>query len=121
MKYLIKILVLLMVIPTTSCDAVTDMVLERKDTGLFSVKELNGKAPYKLIISGSIFHSSLVVNEIRTKIQGSSLTVFVHLVLTKPGYSGTFVYELEVPESVSEVRFGNGGTVIWESPLRIIE
>lgn len=118
MKHLIKILVLLMLIPftTTSCNALTDRVLERKDTGLFSVKQINGKTPYKLIISGSIFHSALVVNGIETKVQGSSLTIFVHLVLAKPGYSGMFSYEIEVPESVNEVRFGNSEAIIWESP-----
>jgi hypothetical protein len=42
------------------------------------------------------------------------LTVNVYLCLARPGLSGSFDYELSVPDSVHEVRFGSEKVVIWK-------
>lgn len=115
-RFVSTFLLMILVAVTASCIAKNDMVLDYKDTQFFKIEELNKKIPYKLKISGLAFHSALAVNEIKTKVHGSLLTVYVQLVQAKPGLSGSFDYELVVPESVSEVRFGNSEFVIWTRP-----
>ncbi len=32
---------------------------------------------------------------------------------TRPGATGTFEYDVSVPDSVNEIRFGNNEALIW--------
>jgi hypothetical protein len=110
-RFLFCILAFLM---TGSCAVVHDSVLESKDVQFFKVEELPRARPTRLIISGLVFKSALSVNKITTKTEGSVTVVMVHLALAKPGTSGSFQYELPVPDSVDEVRFGSTATSIWK-------
>jgi hypothetical protein len=67
-----------------------------------------------LRISGLAFKSSMAVKEITEDKKDSVVVVLVHLALAKPGRSGSFVYELTLPDSVKQVRFGTSTTPIWE-------
>lgn len=91
-----------------------DVILEAKDIQFFKVEEVPGAQPIKLRISGLAFNSAMSVNKITTKVIGPNiLVVDVHLAHAKPGTSGSFQYELTVPDYISEVRFGNDMTSIW--------
>jgi hypothetical protein len=89
-------------------------ILAHKDVQFFKVVELPGRKPTALKISGLAFYSALAVEKITTDIEGRSLTVNVYLCLARPGLSGSFDYELSVPDSVHEVRFGSEKVVIWK-------
>lgn len=99
------------------------MVLEYKDVQFFQCTEIQTRAPTIIKVSGLAFSSALVVDRITTQQEGSSITILVYLAPTREGTSasGSFVYELTVPDSVQEVRFGNSGVVIWRrTPLNSI-
>lgn len=104
-----------------SCNAENNMILEYKDVQFFKAIENIGVtspgttdiALTKLKISGLAFHSALVVKKIESEVDGQLLTVYVYLGQAKQGLSGSFSYELIVPELVTEVRFGKDGPVIW--------
>jgi hypothetical protein len=104
------------------CAEMHSTILEAKDVQFFKVEELQAAQPVKLRISGLAFNSAMSVKKITTKIDGSVITVQVQLALARPGTSGSFAYELTVPDSVSEVRFGKGTAPVWKrggsSPLR---
>jgi hypothetical protein len=89
-------------------------ILAYKDVQFFKVVELPGRRPTALKISGLAFHSALAVEKITTDIEGSSLTVDVYLCLARPGLSGSFDYEVSVPDSIHEVRFGAEKVVVWK-------
>jgi hypothetical protein len=115
------LLCIVAILSTESCTSVHDVILQEKDAQFFKVEELPGVQPIRLRISGLAFNSAMSVSEITTKADGSTLVVLVHLALTRPGTSGSFVYELAVPETVSEVRFGNSAIPVWKresSPKR---
>jgi hypothetical protein len=94
-----------------------NVILDAKDVQYLKVEELPGTRPIKLEISGHPFYSGMVVRSITTEKNGPMLIVSVHLAtigLVKSKTSGTFEYELTVPESVAEVRFGHSSTLIWK-------
>jgi hypothetical protein len=96
-----------------ACSGGNKMVLEQKDVQFFKVENLKGKTT-SLRISGLAFHSSLVVNGIKIKEKDTSLLLLVYLSPPKKGLSGSFNYEVTIPNSVNEVLFGNEKTVIWK-------
>lgn len=102
------------VLLTTACNAGDDMILEYKDVQSFKATPMPDRTPLVLKISGLAFHSAMSVEKITTRTEGSSLIVYVHLTLARPGLSGKFEYELPVPSSINEVRFGNEKAVIWK-------
>jgi hypothetical protein len=81
------------------------MILELKDVQSFKVREIS-LSPLKIRLSGLAFHSALVVRNITTLHDGDSLQVLVHLMPTMPGRSGSFSYDLAIPESINTVSFG---------------
>jgi hypothetical protein len=89
------------------------MVLESKDVQFFKVEELPGTRPTRLRISGLAFKSAMAVRKITTEEDGTAVVVLVHLSLAKRGTSGSFMYDLPVPDSVNEVRFGSSKVSIW--------
>jgi hypothetical protein len=94
-----------------------NVILEAKDIQSFKVEELHGTPPTKLKISGHPFYSGMVVRNIIAKHDGPAITVLVHLALiglAKPKTSGIFEYELTIPDSVNEVRFGRTVLPIWK-------
>ncbi len=89
------------------------MVLEQKDVQFFKVEEIKQK-PISLRISGLAFHSSLVVSDLKIQKKDTSLLLLVFLSPSKEGLSGSFNYEVSVPDSANYVLFGNEKTVIWK-------
>jgi hypothetical protein len=96
------------------CAKVFDRILEAKDVQFFKVEELRNTQPVKLRISGLAFNSAMSVRETTTKTDGSVIVVQVHLAPSKPGTSGSFEYELTIPDSVNEVRFGQDAAPVWK-------
>jgi hypothetical protein len=93
------------------------VIPDAKDVQYLKVEELPGTRPIELKISGHPFYSGMVVRSITTEKDGPMIIVSVHLAtigLVKPKTSGTFEYDLTVPESVAEVRFGHSSTLIWK-------
>ena len=107
-------LCILALLTVGGCAAVQNAVLESKDVQFLKVHELQAARPTRLKISGLAFHSAMSVNKITTKTEGSAMVVLVHLAIAKQGTSGSFEYELAVPDSVNEVRFGNSSVRIWK-------
>lgn len=98
----------------TACNASDSMILEYKDVQSIKATEIPDRTPLALKISGLVVHSALSVEKITTTAEGSSLIVYVHLAIARPGLSGRFERELPVPDSINEVRFGNENVVIWK-------
>ncbi len=98
-----------------------DVTLESKDVQNFKVEELSGAQPTRLKLSGLAFNSSMGVRQITTKRDGAAIVVFVHLSLAQRRASGNFAYELTVPNSVNEVRFGHSATPIWRRGAPSVE
>jgi hypothetical protein len=100
----------------TTYNNIYNVTLEAKDVQLFAVQQVR-EQPTTLRMSGHPFYSGMVIRSITTRTQGSVMTVTVHLALVglvKPNKSsGMLDYELTVPESVNEVRFGTSSTPIW--------
>lgn len=109
-----KFFLIAAVLLTTACNAGDDMILEYKDVQSFQATVIFDRTPLALKISGLAFHSAMSVEKITTKIEGPLLTIYVHLTVAKSGLSGRFEYELSVPDSVNEVRFGKEKFVIWK-------
>jgi hypothetical protein len=91
----------------------SDMILAYRDVQFFKVVELPSQKTTAIEISGLAFHSALAVEKITTDIKGKSLMVEVYLCPARPGLSGSFDYELSIPDSVNEVRFGGEKFVVW--------
>ena len=91
-----------------------DVILERKDVIFLKVKEEPGVLPIKLQIDSATSTSAMSVYKIITKTEGSAIVVLVHAGLAKSGTSGTIHFDLSVPDSVNEVRFGHSSTLIWK-------
>jgi hypothetical protein len=94
-----------------------NVILEQKDVQNFKVKESPEAERVRLNISGHPFYSGMAVRTITEKKDGPTITISVHLAvigLMKSKRTGIFEYELIVPESVDEVRFGRTSTLIWK-------
>jgi hypothetical protein len=92
-------------------------VLEYRDTMQFKAVSLPSPQP-TVRISGLSGHSALAVKKITTEKEGSSIIVLVHLFLAKEKRSGSFEYDVPVPDSVNEIRFGKGKVLIWKRESR---
>jgi YD repeat-containing protein len=104
------------VLDLPGCNCEPDMVLALKDVQFFNAQEISS-SPLTIRVSGLAFHSLLVVREITTAQEGDSLLVLVHLIPARQGLSGTFRYDLVVPDSVNKVAFGEQRTLIWDRTL----
>ena len=91
-----------------------DRILEPIDVVMFKTEEIRGAYPTQLRISGGTSSSAESVYKITTKKEGATIVVLVHAGIAKKGTSGDIKYELSVPDSVSEVRFGHSSTPIWK-------
>jgi hypothetical protein len=93
--------------------AAQDMILESKDVQFFKVDTLQA-SPTKLKISGLAFKSAMSVKDITATTKESVIVVRVYLAPASSDTSGSFAYELTVPPSVNEVRFGTDTAPIWK-------
>jgi hypothetical protein len=95
-----------------------NVILESKDTMHFNVEELRGAHPTKLKITGFPLYSGMIVRSVTQKKHDSTIVVSAHLAvvgLSKPLFFGNVIdYDLTVPDSVNEVRFGSSKTLIWK-------
>jgi hypothetical protein len=98
--------------------AAHDRILEPIDVVMFKVEEIPGAHPTQLRISGGTSSSAESVYKVTTKTEGATIVVLVHAGIARKGTSGDIKYELSVPDSVSEVRFGHSSTLIWKRVLR---
>ena len=97
-------------------NAAYNVIPESKEIGDLKVEELSRTGETKLKISGFPFYSGMVVRSISTKRAGPIITVSLHMALVglaQPRRPGRFEYELTVPDSVDEVRFGRDAKPIW--------
>lgn len=94
--------------------AAHDRILEPIDVVMFKVEEIRGTHPTQLRISGGTSSSAESVYKVTTKTEGPTIVVLVHAGIARKGTSGDVKYELSVPDSVSEVRFGHSSTLIWK-------
>jgi hypothetical protein len=87
-------------------------VLERKVAFLQVVELQHGKSTV-VRITGFSGESACSVKKITSHVENGTITVFVHLFLAREGTSGNFQYDVHVPESVNEIRFGKKRELIW--------
>lgn len=94
-----------------------NLPLEARLIANFKVEQTRRDSPVTLNMSGQPMYSGMVVRNVTTKTHGSVLFVTPHLALVglaKPIAQGTFEYQLVVPDSVDEVRFGKSGAPVWK-------
>ena len=87
-------------------------VLESKDAFRLNVLETHDTTGTVVRVSG-ICGPALSVKKITTKSDNATILVLVHAMLTRSGTQGWFEYDVPVPDSVSEIRFGKSKTLIW--------
>lgn len=104
----------LIILGLGGCTAKQDMILEYKDVQFFKAEAEPPSAPKTLRISGLAFHSALSVGKITSESEAGSLVVLIHLIPATKGTSGSFAFELSIPDSIRDVRFGNERVVIWK-------
>ena len=94
------------------------MIVEIKDVNHFEVIEFPNADSLKIRMRGIAMHSILSVTKITSHIEGTTLTVKVHLgfIVMNRSSSRTsyFDYEVTVPNSVEKVQFGNQGALVWQ-------
>ena len=94
-----------------------DQPLEARLIADFKVEQVPSGPAVTLNISGQPMYSAMVVRNVTAKTRGSVLFVTPHLALVglaRPLSQGKFKYQLIVPGSVDEVRFGNSAVTIWK-------
>ena len=104
---------LLCIFPVFSA-CVGNMLLRYKSVQSFKVIEINSKPIISLEISGLAIHSSYAVKSIETKVDNGCMVILVHLVLARKGLSGSFLYKVNVPETVNSVCFECANNLIWK-------
>ena|SRR6266568_3935898 len=91
-----------------------------ESNALFHLKaeEIPGSHPTRLRVLGSPTYSGAVVHCVAQKKRGSTLVVLMHLApagWAKQMFYGEMInYEVTVPDSVNEVRFGRNATLLWK-------
>lgn len=121
MNRLVQIVLVLMAVAGGCCVAAywlyksaLDVILEPKDVIFLKVKEEPGVRPTELQIDSATSSSAMSVYKITTRTEGAAIVVLVHAGVARRGTSGTIKYELSVPDSVDEVRFGRSSALIWK-------
>ncbi|MFI5103207.1 MAG: hypothetical protein ACHP9V_07575 [Terriglobales bacterium] len=89
------------------------IILEREAVIHLQVIELQHGRSTVVRISGLSGHSALSVKKITSHVENGEITVIVRLFLAREGTSGNFQYDVPVPESVNEIRFGQKKELIW--------
>jgi hypothetical protein len=97
-----------------ACALGAERTLEAKDVVFFKTVEVSSSPLVELKITGLSGHSALVVSDVTKIVDGDSLTVLVHLALTRSGLSGRFTYDINLPPEVNVVYFGEEKAVIWK-------
>ena len=90
------------------------VTLERTNVIGLDVAEIRDHGFLTVRISGLSGNSALSVKDISTQRAGSSLVVLVHLFLARRETTGSFKYDVLVPDSVNEIRFGEDKAIIWQ-------
>jgi hypothetical protein len=88
-------------------------ILELKDVQQFKVLEKHAQSQTNLELSGLCFHSALAVDGITLKTNDPDLVVMVRVALAHGQMSGSFDYNLVVPNQVDRVLFGRKENVVW--------
>jgi hypothetical protein len=88
-------------------------VLEHSSVIGFKAVETSKPESTVVRISGLSGHSALSIKKITTVREGTSQVVLVHVFLGRSGTSGSFSYDVIVPNSVNEIRFGKERVTIW--------
>jgi hypothetical protein len=89
------------------------VILERKYVVHLQVVELQHGRSTVVRISSLSGLSAYSVKKITSHVEGDMKTVIVRLFLARRGTSGNFQYDVLVPESVNEIRFGQASELIW--------
>jgi hypothetical protein len=101
-----------------------DHIMESREVLRVTVEEVPETHPLRLRISVETGESAPIIRKVTKKQHGNTITVLYHLALAglaKPALQWHEEYELTVPDSVREVRFGHESTLIWErsgTPVR---
>ena len=89
------------------------MIVEAKDVIWKSISEIHKGNIRELDISGLVFHSGLVVSEIKCVRLGDSVTVDISLIPARRGMSGRFALKVPLDENIRHVLFGPSRVEIW--------
>lgn len=92
-----------------------NVTLEANLISNFKVEQVCNSA-VTLKMSGQPMYSGMVTRKVTTKTRDRVMVVTAHLALVglaKPIAPGEFQYQLAVPDSVDEVRFGTSSMPVW--------
>ena len=95
------------------------VVLNRRSIVKLTVVEHTNSGATVVHVSGLCGDDGYSIKRIAIAVEGSSITMFVYASIVRPGKTGWFEYDVPVPPSVNEIRFGKDKVLIWrrESPM----
>jgi len=89
------------------------IMLETRSVAKLTVVERTRSEVTVVHVSGLCQEGAYVIKRVVATVEGSSVNLFVYAVLLRPGATGWFEYDVTVPASVNEIRFGKDKVVIW--------
>ncbi len=102
-------------------DELYNLPIEARLISNFNVEQVRSASPVTLNMSGQPMYSGMVVRNVTIKTRGSVMFVTPHLALVglaKPIAQGAFEYQVVIPDSVDEVRFGKPAIPVWKRNKR---
>lgn len=88
-------------------------VLERPNVLNLKAEQVPSDGIPKVRVSGLCWNSSESVKNITVDREPHSVTVFVHIFLTRRGTTGNFSFDVPIPDGIDEIRFGKERAVVW--------
>ena len=88
--------------------------LEWKDVVQPQITEVQSGGLAAVRVSGLCGHSAMSVRDVSSEKYGSAQLITVRIFLARRGTTGNFQVDVPVHEDISEIRFGQQETVIWQ-------
>ena len=88
-------------------------VLERRIAMDFKAVEIRTEGIPNVHLSGFCGNSSMSVKNVTFDREPHSVTVLIHIFLTRKGTTGNFSFDVPIPEGIDEIRFGKERVIVW--------
>ena len=96
-------------------------IAETNDIHFDQVEVSSASGMPELRVSGLIFHSAVVAENIRLQSDDHSACILVEMALTHPGKSGSFDVTIPLHPGIERVTFGTSGNELWSRASGITE
>ena len=89
------------------------VVLERISIAQLKIVEHTRSGLTIVHVSGWCLDDAYAIKRITATVEGSSINLLVYAFLVRSGKTGAIEYDVTIPPSVNELRFGKERVVIW--------